>query len=145
MDFCRIFLDLKGDVVSFVGKGLGEKDDWVGKNLTLGIKRKNELISGVVFHDIRPKIDVWLTIFSTDKRWCNRRVLRAIFDIAFNFLKCRRVSVKVDALNLKSRKLVEGLGFQKEGVLRCYEDNGHDSVLYSMLKNECRWRTKENE
>jgi len=142
---CKTFLDLKGNVVSWVGENLGEDKDWIGQNITLGIEKNAKLLGGVVFHNIRPKIDVWLTIYTTDKKWCNKRTLRAIFDIAFNFLESRRVSVRVDALNKKSRKLVEGLGFQKEGVLRFYEDNGNDSVVYSMLKNECIWRTKENE
>jgi len=141
----EIFLDLKGDVVSWVGNGLKEHTCWVGQNMTLGIKREGRLIAGIVFHDIRVRRDVWLTIFSTDKKWCNRRVLRAVFNIAFNFLKCQRVSVKVDALNFQSQKLVEGLGFKKEGILRSYEDNGHDGFIYSMLKNECIWRTKGHE
>lgn len=139
----EIFLDLTGDVRDWVGSGLNEPKDWVGQNITLGVKMGKQLIAGIVFHDIRPRTDVWLTIFSTDKRWCNKRVLRAIFDIAFNFLECRRASVRVDAFNKKSRKLVEALGFIKEGVLRRFEDNGNDGIIYSMLKNECVWRTKK--
>ncbi|HCU58442.1 MAG TPA: hypothetical protein DIC64_00485 [Alphaproteobacteria bacterium] len=139
----EIFLDLTGDVRDWVGLGLNEPKDWVGQNITLGVKMGKQLIAGIVFHDIRPRTDVWLTIFSTDKKWCNKRVLRAIFDIAFNFLECRRASVRVDAFNKKSRKLVEGLGFIKEGVLRRFEDNGNDGIIYSMLKNECVWRTKK--
>lgn len=142
---CDVFLDLTGEVVCFVCEGLKQSLDCIGKNITLGVRYENKLIAGVVFNDIRPKIDVWLTIFSTDKRWCNRRVLRAVFNIAFNFLECKRASVRVDALNEKSKKLVEGLGFQKEGLLRSFEDNGHDAIIYSMLKNECQWRTIENE
>ena len=144
-DRCEVFLDLKGDVVCFVCKGLKQSLDSFGKNITLGVSYKKHLIAGVIFNDIRPKTDVWLTIYSTDKKWCNRRVLRAVFDIAFNFLECKRASVRVDALNQKSKKLVEGLGFQKEGILRSFEDNGHDAIIYSMLKNECQWRTIENE
>ena len=141
----ELFFDLTGEIVNFVGKGLNEKQDWVGYNITLGFKRDGYIIGGVVFHDIRPTIDVWLTIYCIDKRWCNRRILRAIFDIAFDFLKCRRISVRVDALNIKSQKLVEGLGFRKEGVLRMFEENGNDGIIYSMLKNECIWRTIKNE
>ena len=99
----------------------------------------------MIFNDIRVFQDVWLTIYTNDKHWCNRRVLKAIFYIAFNFLGCRRASVRVDATNKKSRKLVKRLGFKQEGVLREFEDNGNDGLIYSMLKNECQWRTKENE
>lgn len=141
----KIFLDLRGGVTEFVCEGLKEEGVWLGKHMTLGITRKEKLIAGVIFNDIRPFIDVWLTIYTKDKHWCNKRVLRAIFYIAFNFLGCRRASVRIDAANKKSQKLVERLGFKKEGVLRQFENNGHDGLVYSMLKNECQWRTKENE
>lgn len=142
---CEIFLDLTGEVVQFVCHGLKENDEWVGKNITLGIRLHHQLIAGVIFNDIRPGIDCWLTIFSTDKRWCSRRILRTIFDVAFDFLKCRRVSVMVDVQNKQSQKLVERLGFYKEGLLRAFRDNGNDALIYSMLKQECQWRTKDNE
>lgn len=141
----KVFLDLGEEVTKFVCEGLKEDGVWLGKHIALGIKKKEKLIGGVIFNDIRVFQDVWLTIYTNDKHWCNRRVLKAIFYIAFNFLGCRRASVRVDAKNKKSLNLVERLGFKKEGILRGFENNGHDGVVYSMFKNECRWRTTENE
>ncbi len=142
---CEIISDLSGEVVHFVCRGLNENEDWVGQNITLGIKLNHELIAGIIINDIRAGLDCWLTIFSCDKRWCNKRVLRAVFDVVFDFLKCKRVGVMVDVQNAKSRTLVERLGFQKEGILRAFLNNGHDALIYSMLKKECQWRTKDNE
>ncbi len=142
---CRILFDLNGRVVKWVCRGLKEKTDWVGCNVTLGIILHTQLIAGVIIHDIRPLRDAWLTIYSVNQRWCNRRVLRIIFDVVFDFLKCQRVSALVDVENLKSQSLVLRLGFVKEGCLRNFQDNGHDALVYSMLKKECQWRTKENE
>ena len=142
---CQIDLDLTDEVFKFVTKGLGLDKLWTQKYVAIGVWVEKKLIAGIVFNEIRPRRDVWLTIYTTDKRWCNKRVLRAIFNIAFNFLECCRTSVRIDNTNTKSQRLVEGLGFKKEGVLRQFEDNGHDSFIYSMLKTECQWRTKENE
>lgn len=139
---CEIFPDLTGEVVSFVCDGLGEKTDWVKENIALGIKLDGKLIAGIILNDLNPLINVWLTIYSTNKRWCNKRVLRAIFDTAFNFLNVRRISVMIDEKNKKSQKLAEGLGFVKEGVLRAFAENGENRIIFSMLKQECQWRTK---
>lgn len=145
MNNCRIFFDLNGAVVRWVCLGLNEKMNWVGQNITLGIKIGNVLVAGVIVNNIRPFCDAWLTIYSVNPRWCTRRVLKMIFNVVFDFLKCRRASVLVDAENKKSQNLVSRLGFVKEGVLRAFEDNGHDAVVYSMLKNECQWRIMKNE
>lgn len=139
---CEIFADLTGEVVSFVCEGLNEKTDWVKENLTLGIKLDGKLIAGVILNDLNPSINVWLTIYSIDKRWCNKRILRAIFDTAFDFLNVRRLSVMIDEKNIKSQKLAKGLGFVKEGVLRAFAANGENRIIFSMLKQECQWRTK---
>ena len=142
---CRIFFDSNGSVVRWVCNNLGENTRWVGQNISLGILLENKLIAGIIINDIRPYVDAWLTIYAQNKRWCTRRVLRTVFDVVFNLLKCRRASVMVDADNTQSRKLVLRLGFVQEGVLRAYQNNGHDGLVYSMLTNECRWRTTKNE
>ena len=137
---CRIFGDTDGSVMKWVCDGLGYDYDWVGGNVTMGISLGGELIAGIIFNNLRPNVDVWLTIYSTNKKWCNRRVLRAIFNLAFNKMGCRRVSLFVSKDNEASINLVEGLGFVREGLLRQYRENGDDCYMYGMLKNECKWR-----
>lgn len=137
---CRIFADRDGSVAKWVCDGLNEDTDWVGHNITMGIELDGELIAGIIFNDLRPNVDVWLTIYSTGKRWCNRRVLGAVFGLAFDKMGCRRVSLFVSKDNEASIKLVEGLGFVREGLLRQYRENGSDCYVYGMLKNECKWR-----
>ncbi|MBQ7659406.1 MAG: GNAT family N-acetyltransferase [Alphaproteobacteria bacterium] len=142
---CRIFFDAGGSVVRWVCGNLGENTRWVGQNISLGIELEKKLIAGIIINDIRPYVDAWLTIYAQNKKWCNRRVLRTVFEVVFNLLKCRRASVMVDADNIQSQNLVSRLGFVQEGVLRAYQNNGHDALVYSMLTNECRWRTTKNE
>ena len=134
---CRA--DLDGSITKWVCDGLGEDTDWVGECETLGIYLGLDLIAGIVFNNTRPNIDTWLTIYSNNKRWCTRRVLKIIFGYVFKQLKCKRCSLLVSKDNEASIKLVEGLGFIREGLLRQYRENGADCYIYGMLKSECKW------
>ncbi|MBQ8630554.1 MAG: GNAT family N-acetyltransferase [Alphaproteobacteria bacterium] len=136
----RITADTDGSVAKWVCAGLNEDADWVGSCVTMAVYRGSKLIAGIIFNDIRPGRDVWLTIYSTDKRWCSRRILRCIFSLVFDEMACHRASLFVSKGNRPSIKLVEGLGFVREGLLRQYRDNGDDCYVYGMLKNECKWR-----
>jgi RimJ/RimL family protein N-acetyltransferase len=59
---------------------------------------------------------------------------------AFGVIKCRRVQLQTDALNLRSQAAIERLGAVKEGVLRrnktCGGGRIRDSVIYSILEAE---------
>lgn len=138
----QIGADRDGYVTKWVCDGLGEDINWVGDHVTMAVHRDGKLIAGIIFNDIRPNSDVWLTIYSTDKRWCSRRVLRCVFDLVFGEMNCRRASLFVSKDNEPSKKMVESLGFVREGLLRQYRDNGTDCYVYGMLKNECKWRNK---
>ena len=70
--------DLDGSIAKWICEGLHTDNYWVGDNATLGIYLGSKLIAGVIFNNIRKGIDVWLTIYSENKRWCNRRILRLI-------------------------------------------------------------------
>ena len=66
-----------------------------------------------------------------------------MFAAAFTDMECRRINVLVETDNLKSINLVERLGFKQEGLLRKYNENGHDCYIYGMLKQECPWLEKK--
>lgn len=134
--------DEDGSVIAWVCKGLGDDPKTYGENVTLGIYLNDRLIAGVIFNDIRPNRDVWLSIYSIDKKWCNRRVLRLIFDLVFNKIGAERAGALVSKDNEPSFRLAEKLGFVREGLLRHYRDNGDDCYVYGMLKSECKWRSK---
>lgn len=134
--------DLDGSILNWVCQGLGDNPLEYGVNITLGIYLADRLIAGVVFNDIRPNRDVWLSIYSENKKWCNRRVLRLIFDFVFDKIKAERASLFVSKDNEPSLNLVEKLGFVREGLLRHYRNNGKDCYIYGMLKSECKWRSK---
>ena len=62
-----------------------------------------------------------------------------IIDYGFSQMNLHRIEAFIGPANIASQKLVEKLGFQKEGVLReHYRKQGviEDSIVYSLLKKE---------
>ena len=135
----KILSDVDGLIADWVCKGLNFDKNWLGNNITFGFCLGNKFIGGLIFHDIRPKQDVWWTVYSINKRWCNRRMLKKMFETAFQWLSCRRINILVDVDNKDSLNFVEKLGFKREGLLRSYRDDGKDCYLLGMLKDECKW------
>lgn len=136
--FCNIIPDGDGAVASWVCAGLGIRRDELGACLALGFVLEKRPIGGLIYHGLQDG-SVWWTIYTVDKRWCTRRVLRVIFGLAFDALGCHRINIIVSKSNVKSLKLVKGLGFVQEGILRKYRGSGEDCYIFGMLKSECKW------
>jgi len=107
-------------------------------SLITGVVVDGELVAAWVFHDYRGHM-IDITLASISKRWCTRQSLRAIFHYAFNVADVMRFQAVCHRRNKKMRKLFRGLGFIEEGVLRKGFDGQRDAVLYSMLRDECKW------
>ena len=86
----QIIQDENNVLAKWVCQGLGENFDWVGDNYTIGFVQNNRLLGALIFHNLRPKCEVWWTIYTVDKHWCTLSVLKYIFMVAFDVLKCRR-------------------------------------------------------
>ena len=104
--------------------------------LALAILWEGKLVGTLLFHDGYASKDVWWTIYTTDKHWCQRRFLRQFFKVAFDDLNCRRIGILVQEDNKSSLKLVRRIGFQEEGRLRCIGENGEDCLVFSLLKSD---------
>lgn len=144
-ELCRIVMDKDDVVIDWVCKGLNFSKQELSDSMTLGFVIGNNLIGGLVYHNIREKHDLWWTIYTIDKRWCTRRILKQIFGIAFDVYKVRRISLLVNTDNQSCINLVSKLGFKKEGCLRNYRENNADCYVFGMLKSENLWKGKTNE
>lgn len=134
-----ISADKTGEIARWVCHGLQMDSQWLQENITFGFYWNNRLVGGLIFHDIRPGQDLWWTIYSTDKHWCNRRMLRLMFGLAFEIFQCRRINLLVSKSNSSCLNFVEKLGFKREGLLRSFRENGEDCYFLGMLKQECQW------
>ncbi len=137
-EYCNIIYD--NSLADWICDGLKTDKSWLqGDYYTIGFKLGNKLLGGLIYHNIRPQRDLWMTIYTADKRWCCRRALRIIFGLAFNLWQVERISICVSAKNTSCIKLVEKLGFQREGLSRRYMDDGSDCLFFGMLKSENEW------
>ena len=120
--------------------------EWVSQRLensafgpakAIGLAKDGKIIAGVVYHNYR--LDgIEMSIATEDKHWANRNTIRTFFAYPFEQLKCNRVTALVREDNIKSRDMVNRLGFVKEGCLRKALQN-KDLYIYGMLKEECKW------
>ena len=59
---------------------------------------------------------------------------------AFEDLGCQVVGLRTDSYNLASRRAIEALGAQKDGVIRHHQPrrdgSARDTVMYSILASE---------
>ena len=68
-----------------------------------------------------------------------KTALELLMDLAFNTLNLHRLEAEVYDYNSKAQKLVEKLGFRKEGTLReakFYNGTYHDIIRYGILRQE---------
>jgi RimJ/RimL family protein N-acetyltransferase len=98
------------------------------------------LVAAVVWHTYDALLrNVEGSIAAAEPGWCSREFLRRAFRVPFEALECRRVTARANVTNVKSRRLLEGLGFQLEGLIRKLDVDGSDVLIYGMLKEECRF------
>jgi RimJ/RimL family protein N-acetyltransferase len=93
--------------------------------------------------------DRWLEVGGTwygpefQRTAVNTECKYLLFTHAFETLKCIRVQLKTDLLNVHSQKAIERIGAIKEGVLRNHmilpDGRIRHSVFYSILDSE--WPT----
>lgn len=134
-----IIADKNDEITKWICQNLKSGTDWLGPHFTIGFVRNGRLIGGLIYHDYRPGCDVWWTIYTADKKWCSKKVLKFMFALAFEHFGCRRVSMITDVDNYPCLKLAQKLGFKAEGLLRQYRENGKDAVLMGILKHECQF------
>lgn len=74
-----------------------------------------------------------------------QEALQAAIGYAFNEMNFRRIEADVDPRNLSSIRLLEGLGFRKEGYFRerwLAGEETQDTLFYGLLKKE--WNSLSN-
>lgn len=112
------------------------------------IDQSGLLIGGWIYDDYRQLPDgthnIWISAAGSGN-WLTRGNLRVFFGYPYNQLKCSRISALIAKGNHRSRNIVERLGFVQEGKFRGWFGPGKDGIVYSMLKNECKWIGENHE
>jgi RimJ/RimL family protein N-acetyltransferase len=124
-------------IAHWVAQRVREFNPMHEKYTCIGVADDVRLIAGMVYHQYRGH-DLVMTFASDSPKWANKGNLGAFFRYPFGQLGCKRVTTFAARKNKRSRKLIEGVGFKLEGVMR--KGNGdQDAMIYGMLAEECKW------
>jgi hypothetical protein len=78
-----------------------------------------------------------VTVLVLDPRCLSRRVLRAIFTAVF--AQAKRLTAEVEPDNRRALQQVQRLGFVYEGYRPLGLEGTRDTVVYGMLREDCRY------
>jgi RimJ/RimL family protein N-acetyltransferase len=71
--------------------------------------------------------------------WCRKEYLPVFFKYPFIVGGCKRVTCLCRPSNTRSIRLMKRLGFEYEGTLRNYYDDGDDCHVYGLLRDDCKY------
>ena len=122
------------------GQRAGHMLPWVVRELTTGA-----IVGSTRYHDIVPEIDrveigyTWYGA-SWQRSHVNTACKLLLMTHAFEAMHCAVVGLRTDRFNVRSQRAIEGLGANRDGVLRHHRARAdgtvRDTVMYSILAHE---------
>lgn len=134
----ELVIDQHLRVIAWVAPRVGEWFERLVPGIGIGLQRAGELIAGIVFTRVT-NVSAEVHLAVTGKHRGTPELLRIGFDYPFNQLGLKRLTALVREDNRDSRRLVEHLGFVREGLMRRVCTDGANVIVYGMLREECRW------
>jgi hypothetical protein len=105
--------------------------------VAIGVGDASGLHAAMVFNDYTGA-NIEITVTSDPAGW-TRAAVRAAFAYPFRQVGCRRLTLRTRADHTVVLDIAARLGFQREGVLREFYDDGCNAVVFGLLRSECRW------
>jgi len=108
----------------------------------IALKGKTDIIGTAGFNSYTPLHRANIGYDLQKAHWNNGYIteaLEAIIDYGFSSIEINRIEAEVMQGNVSSERVLEKLGFVKEGVLRnwmFWDNHYYDMTMYSLLKNE---------
>lgn len=123
------------EYLGFVSKHTGTRDFGPCKTIAF----YGDGLEAVIVYNAKDESNIGMSIASTTPKWCKKSVLKIAFGFPFMQLGLNRVTGIQNEFNHKARSLVERLGFELEGEMKQYYQNGESAMIYGMTKDNCRW------
>ena len=101
-------------------------------------KQTKKIVYGGAFNEHRGR-DIQYHAACTDPKVLTKGRIELLFWYGFMVFNTARISCVVAKSNKRSQKVVEGLGWKREGLIREFYAADDDAILYGMLRNECKW------
>jgi len=123
--------------------------DWAAKRLrgvegfdnpaAIGICRNNKLTAVAVYTGLI----TWegggnceISFAADNPRWATRQALSVVLGTPFRVFGCSRITALIRKSHKRSRKLVEGIGFKREGAIRKGAPDGSTLIVYGLLRED---------
>lgn len=107
----------------------------------VGFAEGSKIIGALMFSDYDGN-NIFVHLSIDDPRVCQRRYIKFMFNYCFITAKCNRMTALCENNYERNEKLLHGVGFTKEGIIRqgyCKNGKFVDGAVYGMLKQECKW------
>ena len=107
----------------------------------IGFIENKKVIGGLLFSDY-DGYNIFVHLALESPKICQRRFIKMMFSYCFNQLKCSRMTAMCVNGYERNERLLKGVGFVKEGVIRKImkvKNNHVDGAIYGILKEECKW------
>lgn len=109
-------------------------------------RETGQLIGACGFHTVYPehsRAEIGYAIVDEDfkRKGLMGEALEAIVEYGFKNMHLNRIEAMVGPSNVASLRLIEKMGFVREGLLRkhyCKNGTPEDSIIFSLLKDEYR-------
>jgi RimJ/RimL family protein N-acetyltransferase len=110
-----------------------------GKSKAIGVCENNELISGIVFHNLAPEAGLMELSAAAlpGRQWCTRETLRQMYNYCFIQCGCQQVVNKVLASDERHLRELAALGYRLIAIPRLF---GRDKDGVIALLTDDDWR-----
>lgn len=105
---------------------------------TLAVHDQGRLIAGVLYHYFNPRDGVIeMSAGAIDKRWLTRPVLKAMFSVPFDLLKCQLAVLRVSENNKPMLRIAKAYGFNEYRIPRL---RGRGEAEHVLTLTDDDWR-----
>lgn len=94
-------------------------------------KKKILAILNFCFYNEEVEICLW----SSQPSWLSKKLVKMFFDYCFRELKSERITASTVKSNIRTRRILEGLGFIHEGTKR-RANKEKNELMFGLLKKE---------
>jgi RimJ/RimL family protein N-acetyltransferase len=120
--------------------------DWIGKRIpdckppnwaqAVGVVHDGKIIAGMALLTQYPDSHDCEIGFAADTpRWATRGTIAKLMAWPLVQLDCRRVTLTIAARNTRAIKFAQGIGFEREGLIRKGRGDD-DAVILGLLRDE---------
>jgi RimJ/RimL family protein N-acetyltransferase len=105
----------------------------------IGVCRGDQLAAVAVYTDIKRWKgggDCQISFAADTPKWATRETIGLFLGTPFQALGVSRITALVKKGHKRSRKLIEGVGFKREGAVRRADPDGSTLIIYGLLKEE---------